>query len=144
MAVDIVPELYEKIHSDFEQKINANKPIKTFRSRLKKKTADAQGVSLYAAELGKCAAYALTHNLIQENLPNGKLYWNIAERTILPLLKECHLIVMAAASEVQRQEDEKEGINLKPIEPEFPIYRVRDFMNKLVTIVEEDTDGTEV
>lgn len=144
MAADIVPELYEKIHNDFEKQVNSSTKNKTFRSRLEKKNADARGVSLYAEELGKCAAYALTRNLTQENLPDGKLYWNIAERTIQPLLEECHKMVMAAASEVQRQEDEEEGINLKPIEPDFPIYRVRDFMNKLVTLVEEDTDGTEV
>lgn len=144
MAADIVPELYTQIHADFDAKIHKNKIVKTFRSRLKKKKADAKGVSLYAAELGKCAAYALTQNLTQENLPDGKLYWNIAERTIQPILEECHQMVMAAASEVQRQEDEKEGINLKPIESDFPVYRVRDFMNKLVALVEEDTDGTEV
>ena len=144
MAADIVPDLYEKIHADFERKVNANKPIKTFWSRLQKKTADARGVSLYAEQLGRCAAYALTNNLTEENLPDGKLYWNIAERTIQPLLEECHQMVMAAASGLQSQEDEKEGINLKPIEPELPIYRVRDFMNKLVAVVEEDTDGTEV
>ena len=144
MAADIVPELYAQIHADFDANIHKSKIVKTFRSRLEKKKADAKGVSLYAAELGKCAAYALTRNLTQENLPDGKLYWNIAERTIQPILEECHQMIMAAASEVQSLEDKKKGINLKPIEPDFPRYRVHDFMNKLVARVEEDTDGTEV
>lgn len=138
MAADIVPELYEKIHSDFERKVNGNKKIQDFRGKLKKRTATPKEVSLYAGELGECAAYALATNLTEEILPNGKLYWNIADRTIKPLLKEVHGMVMDAAVEVQLIEDEKAGINLKPIRPEFPESRVRDFINKLIEITEKD------
>lgn len=138
MAADIVPELYEKIHADFEKKINENQKIQNFQSKLKKKTATPKEVSLYAGELGECAAYALTRNLTEETLPDGKLYWNIADRTIKPLLKEVHGMVMDAAVEVQLIEDEQNGVSLKPIRPEFPEYRVRDFINKLIKITEED------
>lgn len=140
MAADIVPELYEKIHSDFERKVNGNKKIQDFRGKLKKRTATPKEVSLYAGELGECAAYALTTNLTEEILPNGKLYWNIADRTIKPLLKEVHGMVMDAAVEVQLIEDEKTGINLKPIRSTFPEYRVNDLMEKLISILEEETD----
>ena len=137
MAADIVPELYEQIRADFEQKMNRSKPIKTFRSRVEKQTADAKGVSLYAAELGKCASYALTHNLTEKNLPDGKLYWNIAERTIKPLLEEVHMLVMQAAAQVQKQEDAKIGIGLTPIKSTFPKERINDLMNKLISVLEE-------
>lgn len=140
MAADIVPELYDRIHADFERKINSNKKIKTFRSRLEKKTADAKGVSLYAAELGVCAAYALTQNLTEENLPDGKLYWNILERTVEPMLEEVQKEVLDAADRVQRIEDEKQGINLNPIRPEYPKNRIRDFMNKLISYTDEAAD----
>lgn len=140
MAADIVPDLYEKIHSDFEQRIKANKWIQSFLGRLKKKTATPKEASLYAAELGDCAAFALTRNLTEENLPGGKLYWNIADRTIKPLLQEVHKLVMDAAVEVQLIEDEKTGINLKPIRSPFPEYRVNDLINKLISILEEETD----
>lgn len=140
---DIVPELYEKIYKDFRQQIKNNQKIQDFRSRLEKKTATAREVSLYAAEIGKCASYALTHNLTEQNLPGGKLYWNIADRTIRPVLEEAHKMVMDAAETVQLIEDGKEGINLKPIRPGFPKMRVRDFMNKLIEIAEAE-DGREV
>ena len=143
MAADIVPELYEKIHAEFEKKINSSKQIKTFRSRLQKKTADAKGVSIYAAELGRCAAEALTDNLTEKNLPDEKLYWNIADRTIRPILEEAYSMVLDAAEQVQLFKDENEGINIKPIRTELPKYRIRDFMNKLIEITEVE-DGEEV
>lgn len=140
MAADIVPELYEKIHADFERKVNSSKQIKTFQSRLKKKTADAKGVSFYAAELGRCAAEALSGQLKEEILPDGKLYWNIVERTIFPLLEECWKLVQEAAERVQQIQDEQNDINMKPIRAAFPKYRVRDFMNKLIDMAEEAAD----
>ena len=138
MAADIAPELYEKIHSDFEQKVKANQKIQNFLGKLEKKTATPKEVSLYAAELGTCASYALCHNLTEKSLPNGMLYWNIADRTIMPLMKEIHKMVMDAAVEVQLVEDETIGINLKPIRSPFPVYRVMDLMNKLIGILEKD------
>ena len=140
MAADIVPELYEKIHAEFERKVNNSKIIKTFRSRLEKKAADAKGVSFYAGELGRCAADALTSNLAEKNLPDGKLYWNILERTVDPLLREVNELVMSAAEEQQMIEDEAEGIHLKPEKPAYPQYRVRDFMNKLMEYAQEAAD----
>ena len=47
-------------------------------------------------------------------------------------------MVIDAAVEVQLIEDEQNGVSLKPIRPEFPEYRVRDFINKLIKITEED------
>ena len=140
MAVDFAPELYEKIHSDFEKKLNQNKKIQAFKSKLKKKTATAKDAYLYAVEVGECASYALCHNLTEDNLPDGKLYWNIANRTIRPILEECHKLVIDAAIEAQKIEDEKIGVNLNGIKPEFPKYRVQDFMNRLISITNEDTD----
>jgi len=135
MAADIVPELYKKIQSEFEKNINGSRKIKNFRSKGNK--ASAKDVSLYAAEVGKCAADTLSACLTEEKLPGGKLYWNIAQRTIIPLLEETYDMIMAAAESVQREEDEKKGIQLNPIWPEFPMERIKDLINKLIEYQEE-------
>ena len=129
MAVDIVPELYEQIQAEFEKNMNANRQIQSFQNR-KKHTA--KEVSLYAAELGRCASKALADCLTEEALPDGKLYWNIAQRTIVPLLRTAYEMVMEAAEEMQRQQDAAIGINLKPIRPEFPEERINGLINKLI------------
>lgn len=140
---DIVPKLYDQIHADFERKVNSSRIIKTFRGRLDKKTADAKGAALYASELGRCAAEALAGNLTEENLPDGKVYWNILERTVEPLLREVNEMVMEASEEQQRIEDERSGIGLRPVRPDFPRYRVHDFMEKLLYYAEEETDESD-
>lgn len=138
MAADIVPDLYKKIQSKFEQNIAGNRLIRSFRSRDKH---TAKEVSLYAAEIGRCASDALSSCLTPETLPNGKLYWNIAQRTIIPLLEEAYEMVMDAAEVMQRQQDEKIGIRITPIRPAFPMERTKGLIEKLMEYQEDNADG---
>lgn len=135
MAADIAPELYEKLHTEFELNIKRNKRIQSFLKKGDKATQ--REVSLYSADLGQCTADALIHVLSEDNLPNGKLYWNIAQKTIIPLLKEAYEMVMAAAEAVQKREDKELEISLNPIRPEFPEERVNGLIDKLIEYQEE-------
>ena len=78
--------------------------------------------------------------LSEDALPNGKLYWNIAQRTIIPLLKEAYVMVMEAAEAVQKREDADLGINIKPIRPDFPEERIRGLIDKLIEYQEDDNE----
>ena len=138
MAADIAPELYGKLHAEFEKNIKRNKRIQSFRKKGDKATQ--KEVSLYSAELGQCAADALAVVMSEDNLPNGKLYWNIAQKTIIPLMEEAYEMVMAAAEAVQKREDKDLGINLKPIRPGFPRERVEGLINKLIEYQEEEDE----
>ncbi|MBO4289835.1 MAG: hypothetical protein J5865_07035, partial [Lachnospiraceae bacterium] len=138
MAEDIVPVLYARILKAFKNSIEKDKKIQTFEQKLKDKTATASEVSLYAAELGRVAAAVLSDALDPDNLPNRQLYWNIGQRTIKPLLKEVYKMVMAAAKEQTRYEDEAIGIHLNPVEPGFSEDRVDDLITKLQQYLQED------
>lgn len=140
MAEDIAPVLYARILKAFKNSIGKDKGLQTFEQKLKDKTATASDVSLYAARLGQVAAAVLVDVLNPANLPNRQLYWNIGQRTIKPLLKEVYQMVMAAAKEQTRYEDEKIGIHLNPVEPGFPEDRVDDLITKLQRFLEEDID----
>lgn len=136
MAADIVPDLYEKIQREFKNNMKDSSLIKNFQRKGSKATP--KEVSFYAAELGRCVSDALTACLTEDVLPDGKLYWNIAQRTIVPLLKEAYELVIEAAETVQRQQDEKLGIRIQPIMPEFPQERINDFINKLIEYQEDE------
>ena len=140
MAADIVPQLYEDILDSFNKAVEANKRIRIFEKKLEAGTATEKDVAEYAKRLGECAEAALSSNLTEERLPDGKLYWNIAERTIKPLLKEAHELVMKAAERQLQLEDKKTGINLKPAETEFPEERINELID---TIIRYSEDGNE-
>lgn len=138
MAADIVPKLYEAIKTDYLQNISKNRKINAFLRRLEAGTATGEQVSLYSAELGKCAADALAKHLTEENLPDSRMYFNIGDRTIRPILEDVHARVMDAAQQVQEQEDKKAGIGMKSVRPEFPAARVRDLIFKFVEIFDKE------
>lgn len=137
MAADIVPKLYEDIHKEFEKNIARNKWIQGFMKKLEDKKATSKDVAFYSAELGNCAGDALLKYIVPERLPDGKLYWNIAQRTIKPLFIEANKLVMAAAISVQAVADQKEKIGIKPVESELSPGRIDGFIRQLMEYWEE-------
>lgn len=87
---DAVPELWEQISRDFNRSASTDVWIRSFLRRVKDGTATSEEASVYAGRLGTHAGSALARALKKESLPDGKLYWNIADRTIRPLLTEVH------------------------------------------------------
>lgn len=138
MATDIVPKLYEQIQKDFQQNIEKSRSIKAFREKMERNAATSQEVSLYAADLGECASKALCDNLMLDALPDQKLYWNIAERTIKPLLEEVYKMVNDTAAAVKKTEDEKIGLHIGSVNADFPEDRVHDLLDKLIETLEAD------
>lgn len=133
MAEDIAPALYEKIKAAFDERIAADSDIQRILSG-KNKAATFVDVSLLSRRAGTYAVESLTLFLTEETMPDGRLYWNIMERTILPIMREVYAIVNRMAAAVQTQLDEKQGIGIKPIKADFPQERIETLMNRLDNI----------
>lgn len=129
---DIVPELYEQIEKDFLARVRTAPDIRVFMKKLEAGKAAPNEVSQYAGRLGDCASAALISGLREENLSDGRLYWNIAQRTVRPILQLVHKMVNDAAIQVQMIEDKKIGIGLKPIRADFPEERVNSLIRRMV------------
>ena len=126
---DAVPELWEQISRDFNRSASTDVWIRSFLRRVKDGTA---------TRLGTHAGSALARALKKESLPDGKLYWNIADRTIRPLLTEVHRRVNDAAAAVLAAENKRNGIGLKPMSGPWPENRVKDLIDKIVEVYAED------
>ena len=142
MAKDVVPALAETIDTTFSSLVSADAVIRAFNSKLAKGTATQRDVFNYTSRLGLHASKSLTLCLKPDNLPDGKMYWNIATRTIKPLLQRVHEMINDAANAVQSIEDRKANIGIKPKSAPFPDDRISDLLNKLCSLVitEEDED----
>lgn len=133
---DIVPSLLEKIEKDFRAKVDADNEI----SRLFAKFADDKGtlhdVSLYARRLGDLLSMTLQENLTEDVLPDGKMYYNIADRILNPMMRQNFNLTMEQALTIQKLIDAKSGIGLEPISADFPESRVKQIIDSLT----EDTE----
>ena len=133
---DIVPSLLEKIEKDFRAKVDADNEI----SRLFTKFDDGKGtlhdVSLYARRLGDLLSMTLQENLTEDVLPDGKMYYNIADRILNPMMRQNFNLTMEQALTIQKLIDAKGGIGLEPISADFPESRVKQIIDSLT----EDTE----
>lgn len=132
MEVDIVPELYGKIRKDFDEAVEADEMLSRIYAKIEKGTATHMETQHYAQRIGECAAEAIKKNLTEGILPDGKLYYNIAERTIQPTLEHNHELVNQVASQIQESLNAAAGLGIKPITPEMDAERVERVVNAAV------------
>lgn len=124
MTTDIGQELYEKIKAEFEGRVSANGYIKAVTKRIAEGTATMNDVSLYAKALGSEVRLAIAYNISTEVLPEGQMFYNIAQKILDPLLHDNHSMVNDIAAQVQKKLDERKGIRIKPQKAEFPEDRL--------------------
>ena len=106
--------------------------IKAIKLKVETGKATQRDVTMLCKRLGEIASRVLIENIKPEMMPNDKMYWNIAEKAIKPLMIKIHGIVNKVAAEVVMTERKANGIHIKPIEPVFPEERIESLINNFV------------
>ena len=116
---DIVPELYDKIQRSYKRLVALDPWIRAFRKHKEKGNISQKDVLEYANRLGGCAEKALGAFLIDKNLPDGRIYYNIAKRTIDPMMRLIYEDVNAAEEISLKSMYKKQRIGIKPVRAPF-------------------------
>lgn len=133
MAADVVPVLNEKIKTSFQSNMMRDRRIAQISKRIRDGTATFVDGHDYAERLGESLSKALISNLNEENLPDGRLYYNIAKRTVTPALRKNYELTNEAAEQIQSIIDSGLGIGLKSVKAEFPESRIKGLIDKMTT-----------
>lgn len=133
MAADVVPVLNEKIQTSFQSNMMRDRRIAQISKRIRDGTATFVDGHDYAERLGESLSKALISNLNEENLPDGRLYYNIAKRTVTPALQNNYELTNEAAEQIQSIIDSRLGIGLKSIKADFPESRINGLIDKMTT-----------
>lgn len=133
MAADVVPVLNEKIQTSFQLNMMRDRRIAQISKRIRDGTATFVDGHDYAERLGESLSKALISNLNEENLPDGRLYYNIAKRTVTPALQNNYELTNEAAEQIQSIIDSRLGIGLKSIKADFPESRIKGLIDKMTT-----------
>lgn len=131
MAQDVVPMLNEQIQSSFKNYCLRDRRLTQISARIRDGTANQIDAHDYAEHLGENLSRALVNNLTPDNLPNGTLYYNIAQRTVIPGLEENYNIINDIASDIQAIEDAKAQIGLSAAKADFPTSRINGLIDKM-------------
>lgn len=131
MVKDVVPELQDQIGTRFRSSILRDRTLQRVGKRIETGRADLSDAHAFAERLGFNLSDALVGTLTQENLPNGTLYYNIAERTVIPALENNYELVNEAATTIQKTIDQQVGIGLGSVRADFPLERIQNLIDKM-------------
>lgn len=134
---DVAPKLYSQIRKLFDKAVDSDPQLRRVVNRIRDGTATQKDVLLYSQRLGKHASDACLTVLVPENLPDGKLYYNIGERTVKRLIQENEAEILDKASKQNAAMNKAEGIGLKAKRPK------RDRAESLVSAMCNDEADAE-
>lgn len=131
MATDIAPELLAKVQDRFNSYLKGNRKITVIYNKIRdgtKLTYDE--ANEYAQELGDILARAFKREITADALPDGKLYYNIADRVVRPMLINNHSLIADVAEYTQNSLNKAAGIGLKAVVPPLNVSRTDGLVDK--------------
>ena len=133
MVDDIVPSLLKKIKSEFEGARLDSEVLKDLLSKLHHSKASYLDANQYAIEIGEILSKALGASLTNETLPDGKMYYNIAQRVLTDVLGRNYELVSDYAEQVQKHLNSEAKIGLAAQVPELNQDRIDGLVNRLAS-----------
>lgn len=133
MVEDIVPSLLKKIKSEFEGARLDSEVLKDLLSKLDHGKANYLDANQYAIEIGEILSKALGASLTNETLPDGKMYYNIAQRVLTDVLERNYELVSDYTEQVQKNLNSEAKIGLTAQVPELNQDRIDGLVNRLAS-----------
>lgn len=129
---DIAPELLKKVQKSFETETAG------LKEKIAKGVKNYEEAYRYAIKTGIALSVAFGTNITSEILPDGMMYYNIASRVILPMLRAEHEISSAAAAQAQKSVNKAAGIGMKPQVAEFDEEKAQGIIDRVSSEPFED------
>lgn len=133
MDKDIVPDLLEAIQSDFKNERLDSKKIQHLLKLLEGNSATCLEANDYAIEIGELLSKILKRHITAEILPDGKMYFNIADRVLNETLKNNYELIADYAENVQYQLNKKANLGIKSKRPPINQDRIDGIVNRIST-----------
>lgn len=131
MDKDIVPSLLEEIKTEFNIKLNDSEKIRLSKELLELNKATFNNANDFAIELGEILANIFNEKITTELLPDGRMYYNIAERIVNETLKENYNLISKYSTEVQFILNKEAGLKIKGLSPKLNQDRIDGIVERL-------------
>ena len=136
--IDVVPELLNKIKDDFYEQYRSSKVISSLNELIYSGKGNYNDAHKYSLEVGRILSNSLTNNLSSSVLPDGMMYFNIAERILGETLTNNHELVSGICEIVQNTINQSFGLGLKAIKPKLNKDAIRGIVERVSSEIEFD------
>ena len=130
MENDVLPGILQEVQERFETNFGKSEIVRNAFATLKAKKATYKTANEFAIEVGEILSKTLGASLSADKLPDGKMYYNIAQRLLTDVLGRNHELVSGYASDVQKNLNQEAKIGLKVQVPELNLDRIAGIVNR--------------
>ena len=130
---DISPELLRDIQDTYSKLLEENTVIAGIKKKIESKTINYNDAFEYACQSGEVYAAAFKKVLNSDVLPDGKMYWNIAQSVVKPTLEDMYDKVADVAQITQKQLNEAANIGIKALRVTNKEDRIEGLLNRLAS-----------
>ena len=140
---DVAQGMKAELIKSFNQRLALDPQCKAYKRKL-----DGEGLSevecaKYIKRIGEISSTVVRAVVNKETLPDGILYWNIAERVLIPFFQTAHEKVITIAEATWKKEDDEQNIHIRIKKPPFPEERIQSLLNLWVNKSLEEKDNAE-
>lgn len=128
---DIAPALIDEVNKAFKSEYKNSAKIKRLLEKINSPLATYDDANAYAQEVGDILKRCFEKYISSEALPDGKMYYNIAERLLRDTLGNNYELVADATDKVQKALNTAANIGLKPVRPEFDEDRLMNLVDRI-------------
>lgn len=136
MAIDIVPDLLDKIKRDFNAGLSKSSKIAAIRKAMNDGLATYADANEYAQEIGSILAQSFKKYITPASLPDGRMYFNIADRILTQTLENNHNLISVASSEIQTQLNTAAEIGIKGVKIGLNKDRINGLVDRVSSEIE--------
>lgn len=133
MEKDIVPGLLKLIENEFNEKTLNSREVKKAIQALEEKRATYKNANEFAIEIGDILSETLNTHITVGTLPDGKMYYNIADRVLNPTMQKNFDLITGYAIDVQTELNHAAGLRLKGQKPQLNQSRIDGIIERLST-----------
>lgn len=133
MENDVLPGILQEVQERFERDFGKSEIVRNAFATLKAKKATYKTANEFAIEIGEILSKVLGASLSADKLPDGKMYYNIAQRLLTDVLGRNYELVSGYASDVQKNLNSEAKIGLTTQVPELNQDRIDGLVNRLAS-----------
>lgn len=130
MEHDVLPGILKEVQHRFESEYGKSDVVSRAFAELQAQKATYKTANEFAIEVGEILSKALEASLSADKLPDGKMYYNIAQRLLTDVLGRNYEIISAYTRDVQKNLNREAKIGLKVQVPLLNQDRIDGIVNR--------------
>lgn len=131
MTEDISPALLEQIQRSFQAAFDRDTQIQAVYQAIEAGTATYAQANEFAVRVGELLAEAFGENLSSAALPDGRMYYNIAQSVLTPTFRRNYELITGVTTSVQETLNTAAGLGIKAQVPAFNQDRLDGIINRV-------------